>query len=101
MNEFPDEAMLPAVLLVLRVIQPGCLVPPCFLVFIIYSYLLTGSLADEWVKKGERVSRGRNGLFPPVFLQRVALGWKKDHSNPQSTNEMGRGECASQRLKEN
>ena len=101
LNEFPDDATLPAVLLVLLVIHPGCLVPLGFLVLVIYSYLPTGFLADEGVKKEDWVSRGWNGLFPPVFLQRVALGWNKDCSNPRSVNEMGRGECAGQRFKEN
>lgn len=100
LNEFPDEATSSAAARAL-VSQPGWLVPPCLLVFVIYASLLPGSWADEWLKKGEQGSRGWHGLFSPVFLQRVALGWNGDCSNPQSAEEMGIFECVTRRLKEN
>lgn len=65
LNEFPDQAPLPALLLFLAVIQPQRLVPPRFLVFLIYFIpcYLTGSLADEWDKRGEWVSWEGMGYF--------------------------------------
>lgn len=67
LNEFPDEATSSAAARAL-VSQPGYLDPPCFLVFVINSSLLTGSWADEWVKKGEWDSKGMEWVVFTSFL---------------------------------